>query len=338
MNRVLSRWVIAAALVLVGRVASAAPDSSGSSSSSSAGSTSSGPVCIGDQAKKTLETCPNGPTSFSGKGKQPEMSFHGKVEDIKKGDKKIEVAAPDTQMTAGFRDIRQQALKQRALALLVTEIQQLESLYKSTEARSKDRPQLLRRLAEDYVELENAAFREKTEAEVKRDNVKKTNPREAARQQAVANARKNTLDRSRKAAINYYNILVTDYSGQPSNTFPQNPPPPYPVLDEVYYYLAYEYEQSGDTANARRVYLDLITKTPNSKYLSNAYLAFGELFFNEALSDPSKWDPAKQAYQKVIAKPPPENKVYGYAWYKLAYVYWNMNDLPHALDAFKKTI
>ena len=109
-------------------------------------------------------------------------------------------------------------------------------------------------------------------------------------------------------------------------TFPQNPPPAYPRLDEVYYYLAYEYEQAGDTANARRVYLDLITKTPNSKYIPNAYLAFGELFFNEAQGDPTKWEPAKQAYQKVIAKPPPDNKVYGYAWYKLAYVFWNQGD------------
>ena len=146
------------------------------------------------------------------------------------------------------------------------------------------------------------------------------------------------MDRSRKAAIGYYSLLVSDYSGQPSPTFASNPPPAYPALDEVYYYLAYEYEQAGDTANARRVYLDLITKTPNSKYISNAYLAFGELFFNEAMGDPTKWDPAKQAYNKVIAKPPPENKVYGYAWYKLAYVFWNQGDLPHALDAFKKTI
>ncbi len=37
--------------------------------------------------------------------------------------------------------------------------------------------------------------------------------------------------------------------------------------------------------------------------------------------------PAKQAYQKVITKPPPDNKVYGYAWYKLAYVFWNQGDL-----------
>ena len=75
-----------------------------------------------------------------------------------------------------------------------------------------------------------------------------------------------------------------------------------------------------------------------SKYIPNAYLAFGELFFNEAMGDPTKWDPAKQAYIKVIAKPPPDNKVYGYAWYKLAYVFWNQGDFPKALNAFKKTI
>lgn len=351
MNRVLSLWVfiVAIAAVLAGgiRTASAATSTDSSatpSSSSSAGSASSsgsGSSCLNDKAVASLQACPEtGPTTFNvtGHGSAPQMSFHGKVEELKKGDKQIGVGTADVSMLAGMRDMRKSALQQRVLALLVTEIQQLESLYRTTELRSKDRPMLLRRLAEDYVELENAAFREKTEAEIKRDAAKKTNPRQAGREQAIANSRKTTLDRARRAAANYYNILVTDYSGAPSTNFPQNPPPAYPNLDEVYYYLAYEYEQSGDTANARRVYLDLITKTPNSKYIPNAYLAFGELFFNEAQNDPTKWEPCKQAYQKVIQKPPPDNKVYGYAWYKLAYVYWNMNDLPHALDAFKKTI
>jgi tetratricopeptide (TPR) repeat protein len=294
---------------------------------------------VSEQAKNALQACPGGPQLHpTAQGKQPQMSFHGRVEELHKGEKKIGVGTADVAMLAGIRDQRQSALKQRVLALLITEIQQLESLFKTTEARSKDRPMLLRRLAEDYVELENAAFREKTEAEIKRDQFKATNPREAGKQQSVANSRKTTMEKSRKFAIQYYTMLVNDYAGQPSQTFPSNPPPPYPLLDEVYYYLAYEYEQSNDTANARRVYLDLITKTPSSKYIPNAYLAFGELFFNEAMGDPTKWDPAKQAYQKVIAKPPPENKVYGYAWYKLAYVFWNQGDLPHALDAFKKTI
>jgi TolA-binding protein len=343
MNRVLSVCIAALApalaLVLsVGAGSARAQGTAAAASSSTSSTPSSGPACISDSANSALTACPGGPQLHPAGGKQPAVSFHSKVEDLKKGTKTIGVGTADVSMLAGIRDQRQSALKQRVLALLITEIQQLESLYKSTDLRSKDRPMLLRRMAEDYVELENAAFREKTEAEIKRDNFKKTNPREAGKQQAVANSRKTTMDRARKAAIGYYTLLVEDYSGQPSSRFASNPPPAYPALDEVYYYLAYEYEQSGDTGNARRVYLDLITKTPNSKYIPNAYLAFGELFFNEAQGDPTKWDPAKQAYIKVIAKPPPENKVYGYAWYKLAYVFWNQGDLPHALDAFKKTI
>lgn len=340
MNRVAFFVSLCLALALAAS-GSALADTSSSSSSSSGSSSSgmSGPACIGDSAQKALTACPGGPQLHpTAQSKQPQMSFHGKVEELKKGNKQIGVGTADVSMLAGIRDQRQSALKQRVLALLVTEIQQLESLYKSTDLRSKDRPMLLRRMAEDYVELENAAFREKTEAEIKRDNFKQSNPREAGKQQAIANARKTTMERARKAAIYDYTELVTDYAGAPSQHFPSNPPPAYPLLDEVYYYLAYEYEQSGDTANARRVYLDLITKTPNSKYIPNAYLAFGELFFNEALSDPTKWEPAKQAYTKVLMKPPPENKVYGYAWYKIAYVFWNQGDLPHALDAFKKTI
>ena len=344
MNRVLSLWVVVAALLVVGGARSALADGAAPAAPAAAGAPASNNVppnsatCITPAAVSALSACPGGPQLHPTGGKQPAMSMRGKVEDLKKGNKTIGVGTADVAMLAGIRDQRQTALKQRVLALLITEIQQLESLYKSTDLRSKDRPMLLRRMAEDYVELENAAFREKTEAEIKRDNFKGSNPREAGKQQAIANSRKTTMERSRKAAINDYSLLVTDYSGQPSTNFASNPPPAYPLLDEVYYYLAYEYEQAGDTANARRVYLDLITKTPNSKYIPNAYLAFGELFFNEAMGDPTKWEPAKQAYMKVIAKPPPDNKVYGYAWYKLAYVFWNQGDLPHALDAFKKTI
>ncbi len=295
-------------------------------------------VCLGAPAKSVRATGPHGPQITSEGGKKPEVRLHSTVEELKKGDKKNMVGGPDVSMASSFRDLRKTALHQRLLSLLITSIQQTESLLRTTPARASDRPQLLRRLAEDYVELENAAFREKTEAEIKRDSLKTSNPSEAGRQQGIANSRKTTMERARKAAINYYNILVTDYNGSPSTTFPNNPPAAYPQLDEVYYYLAYEYEQASDTANARRVYLDLITKTPNSKYIPNAYLAFGELFFNEAQGDPSKWEPAKQAYQKVITSPPPANKVYGYAWYKLAYVFWNMGDLPHALESFKRVV
>ncbi|MCL2449223.1 MAG: hypothetical protein FWD17_09770, partial [Polyangiaceae bacterium] len=168
MNRVVSFFVVLGCLLGGAGVAAAADasssgsesasDSSASASSASAGKSSSGPVCVTDKAKQDLEACPAGPTlDPSGHDNKPKMSFHSKVEEMKKGDKKIGVGTADVQMLAGIRDARQTALKQRALALLVTEIQGLEGLYHDTQMRSKDRPMLLRRLAEDYVELENAA-------------------------------------------------------------------------------------------------------------------------------------------------------------------------------------
>jgi TolA-binding protein len=242
----------------------------------------------------------------------------------------------DIPFAVGVRDQRQSASRQRVLALLITEIQQLEALLKSTDARSPNRPALLRRLAEDYVELENAAFREKVQAEAKRDELKAADPEGAAREQARADARRTTMVAARKRVIEYYTLLAAEYSGQPSATFPSNPPTAYAGLDEVFYYLAYEYEQAADMANARRVYLDLIQKTPQSKYVPPAYLSFGELFYVEAKADPSKWDLARQAYLKVVSSPPQENKVYAYAWYKLALVYLNQGDRPHAQEGFQR--
>src|SRR5262249_16326669 len=155
----------------------------------------------------------------------------------------------------------------------------------------------------------------------------------AAKQSApsnVANLQKSVqqatqiMAAARKKAIDYYTLLKNGY-------------PNYSQMDEVLYYLAYEYEQGQDYANPRKAYYELIQKAPQSKYIPNAYLAFGELFFNEAQGDPSKWDLAAASYAEVVKYPPPANKVFGYAHYKLAYVYWNKGEFAKALDEFKKT-
>jgi len=224
---------------------------------------------------------------------------------------------------AFFRDARR--MPPRALALVVTEIQALESLFQVTPAASPDRPLLLRRLAEDYVELEKAALA--TAAAATGAGLK---PPHSARQA--------TVERAREIAIRDYKTLLTEYSGQPSPTFPANPPAAYAQLDEVAYELAYEHERAGDEASARRVYLELITRWPASRYIPKAYLAFGDLFFGEAMSDPSKWELASAAYTKVLATPPPANEVYGYAWYRLAYVLVNRGDRDRALQALQKAV
>lgn len=285
-------------------------------------------VCIDEKAKATLNACGgNGPKEFDvGKhGKAPKVNFHSAPPpaDLKKKDQQTKPNNPSLQDAP--RDERKGRLQARQRALLVTEIQGTERLFEQTKKNAPDRPQIGRRLAESYVELEAAAFRDKTEAEIKRDEAKKKNPQQAGQFQTNANQADQVMKAARKKAIDYYTLIVNDY-------------PNYQALDEVLYYLAYEYEQANDLKNARSVYYDLIKKRPDSKYIPNAYLAFGELFFNEAQGDPSKFDLAAQAYTEVIKYPPPNNKVYGYAWYKLAYVYWNKGELDKSLNAFKKTI
>jgi len=281
--------------------------------------------CVGSEAKKNLSECPGGPSKFAVGGKRnaafksaPPPREVNKTKDIKPTN-------PTEAMAAGQRDTRKARLQARSRALLITEIQGLERLYRSTPKKSPDRPQLIRRLAEGYVELESAALRDKTAADIKAQDNKKKKPAVAAKARRDASSAKKIVDAARKKAIAYYTLMKNAY-------------PNYSKLDEVLYYLAYEYEQAQKLQDARKVYYELIEKAPKSPYIPNAYLAFGELFFQEAQGDPSKWDLAAAAYKEVIKYPPPDNKVFGFARYKLAYVYWNKEQFVDAINEFKKVI
>jgi tetratricopeptide (TPR) repeat protein len=146
-------------------------------------------------------------------------------------------------------------------------------------------------------------------------------------QQAIADSRQIRMARSQQAAIANHTALVTDDSLGPAA---------YPSLDQVDYYLAYEYEQAGDLANARRVYLDLIEKMPSSPFVAIGYLALGELLSRDAISDPTKWEAAKQAYMKVIATPSRRHAAYAYAWLRLGQIAEHRGDRSLARAAYTK--
>jgi tetratricopeptide (TPR) repeat protein len=207
--------------------------------------------------------------------------------------------------------------------LVDAEIEQLALLVALTPLASPDRPMLVRRLAEDYVEVEKAAG---------------TPP--AAR------------ERGWRQAIRFYSMLMDEYSGAPSANFPSNPPRPYHALDEVAYDLAYEHERAGDDASARHGYAEIVTKFPSSTYVPKAYLALGERRFAEMRSNQDamklagtwggawaeKWDRTWATYRKVLETPAAENPVYGYAWYKLGYVYVNLGHRFLARYAFQQAV
>lgn len=221
----------------------------------------------------------------------PAAAMVAKDEPLKKAKAQDEDARPT-------RDLRRSVASPRQRALLLAEQNGLIQLLATMQTVSPDRPQVLRRIAEDYVELEYAALLD-------------------GLSDAAADAR--------REAIATYTKLASDY-------------PSAALRDEVLYYLAYEEELSGDLMSARKHYYELIQKYPQSKYLPNAYLAFGEMFYAEATGDPSKLDLAEASYKEVLKYPPPENTVYGYASYKLGQVSLAKGDGPKALSAFKKAI
>lgn len=83
--------------------------------------------------------------------------------------------------------------------------------------------------------------------------------------------------------------------------------------DRSFYDAGLGAERAGDTQMARKSYYELISKHPRSKLIPLAYLAFGEIFAAEAVTDPSKWDLARAAYAEVAKYPPPENTAYYFA-------------------------
>jgi tetratricopeptide (TPR) repeat protein len=283
--------------------------------------------CLPEDAYKALEACPTGPKKFDVNQRRAAAFKSAPPPREKKAQKdSLEKKQAPEEMSAGQRDLRTTRLQARGRALLITEISGLERLYKRTPRRSPDRAQLVRRLAEGYVELESAALRDKIKADIDSEdakNAKQKNKYDQAKRES--NAAQQIVVKSRENAIKYYTRMKKDY-------------PDYSKIDEILYYLAYEYEQAKDLERARNVYLELIEKAPNSPYVPNAYLAFGELFFNEAMGDPSKWALAASAYKEVVKYKPPQNKVYGYALYKLGYVYWNSGEYAEAIQQFKNVI
>jgi TolA-binding protein len=215
--------------------------------------------CVGKEAPKALDACPGGPSQFEGK-KKHSAAFKSAPPPIeaKKRQDDVKPVNPDELKKYAERDTRKTRLQARARALLITEIQGLERLYKNTPQNSADKPQLTRRLAEGYVELESAALRDKIAADIQAQDAK-AKKRDAGKFRSNAASAEKIVKAARVNAIKYYTLMKDKF-------------PKYSKIDEVLYYLAYEYEQATNYDKAREVYLELIDKAPKSAYIPNAYL------------------------------------------------------------------
>lgn len=198
--------------------------------------------------------------------------------------------------------------------LLLREIAQTDRLLAATPHDSPDRPRLMRRVAESYVELARALEAEGPGADDR-----------------AARAR-----RARRRAIGHYRAIVDQH---PSYcTTPRDPVvSERGCVDESLYFLAHELALDGDAPGARAVYQRLVDAHPRSKHAPAALLALGELLTGEARRGGS-WEAAAEAYERVLAVTAASHPLRGYAHYRLGHVRWSAGDHARALDGFKRAV
>jgi TolA-binding protein len=206
----------------------------------------------------------------------------------------------------------------RTRALLIAEVQSLEALFASTAKNSPDRPRIVRRLAEEYVELADSAAAESVAAQMPADIAKALKIEQAAR----------------TAAVKYYTVLHSEYPSfcQSVNAF--DPTKSTGCDDEVLYFDALEYRRLKRMDDSRKKLLELIQHYPGSKYTGPSYFIFGELFRNDATVDPTRWPLAEQSYTEAAKYPnTPTTRP---ALYRLAEVYENQGNKAKALSTLAK--
>ncbi|HYQ80954.1 MAG TPA: hypothetical protein VEP68_05600, partial [Anaeromyxobacteraceae bacterium] len=190
----------------------------------------------------------------------------------------------------------------------------------------REMPGWLFRLAELYWEESQYFF---FEANRKDDELMRLGDKATqADRERIRREKKDLEERSRSfqaEAITQYKDIVRRF-------------PKYERLDEVLFFLGENLSRQGRHEEALAAYKILVTRYEKSRYVPDAWMGFGEYYFNVA--DKSKRDQnlrnALKAYQKAASFT--ESSVYGYAMYKQAWVYYNMARWAEALDMFRAVI
>lgn len=221
---------------------------------------------------------------------------------------------------AAIVDPRRERLEPRARKLLISEIQALESLFQSMPKDASDRPRLMRRLAEGYVELAAAAAR---------DGKAATDPSEVEKMKKIEIA-------SRTSAIKNYSELTQQYPKFCASFDANDRSKSTGCMDEPGYYMSLEYVRSGQLDKARKSLLQLIQSWPASLFVPHAYFQFGELFMADAQTDPSKWALAEQSYQE--ASKYNDSPITPAALLRLGQVYEAKQDMGKARSMYKRLL
>ncbi|MEC7986988.1 MAG: tetratricopeptide repeat protein, partial [Myxococcota bacterium] len=107
--------------------------------------------------------------------------------------------------------------------------------------------------------------------------------------------------------------------------------PRYRRADEVLFYLGSAYLETKQADRAVKQFRRLTKEYSSSRYLTDSYVNIGEYYFdkNNALR-------ALKAYKKATADK--ESSKYGFALYKLAWCYYNVQNYGEAIETMKTVV
>ncbi len=326
-----ARWMLVVVLVLGTPLAFAQPR--GGRGGAAAATASSAPppptpgvaavapdVCIPPDRATGATACPAGSVHFGTHAATAPPAAARATADARDHAKAAKKGAPTVQLDAATLR-RRQNLAVRSHDLLVREVQLTATLVRNMTTTDPHRPDALMRLAENIQELGSSenGLGQDMEEQIFRERTAHHDQQVAALQR-TQQQHFTQAQQYRTQLIRTFEVLVTDH-------------PRYQRMDEVLFYLAFAYQDSHNQTDARRVYLTLIQRFPQSRFIPNAYLSFAEFFFEQGAMEE-----ARQFYQRVIDINTPENQVYGFALYKIAWVYFNLSDFDASLQSFYRVV
>jgi tetratricopeptide (TPR) repeat protein len=104
----------------------------------------------------------------------------------------------------------------------------------------------------------------------------------------------------------------------------------YPKMDMALFYYGHTLQSGKQMVEARQVYEKLIKHYPNSKFVPDVYVLFGDYYFDSgALAD------AELHYKAALKFP--RSSAYWYAMYKIGWIYLHLQRYQEALEAFFQT-
>ncbi len=197
-------------------------------------------------------------------------------------------------------------------------IRLLRDMIRETPDSAPEKPELFFRLSELMWERANHFRMRAFGYDPDIWATEKTDP---ARHAQLQRMKQEDLDRARQFRLDTLKIYEAIHKHYPN----------YEKMDEVLFFMGFNYTELGEKEKAQVYLRDLIQRFPNSRFIPDAYLAFGEFFFgiNEV-------EAALKFYQKAAEFK--EKRVYGFAIYKQAWCYINLSQNDKALEKLLQVI